>query len=249
MDNNLVCPICSKPTFLVYGKYPRKDGLCKECSQKLLNKEIEQCPDCQKWNNAGDTCDCKKTTAKTTIVKEQPKEENTSELTCIICGENSNGKHFCYECYKKYKEKDIILKVHKCEFPIGEPLDESYEGVYECEDGHIVKSISEQIIDDWLSEQGIFHGYETPLDVGEEKPIKPDFCLKNYLGKGEDVYIEYFGLQGQPKYDEHTAYKMKHYKRLKTTVVCLYPKDSKNLKFTLQTRVLNKEKIKINEIN
>ena len=89
MDNNLVCPICSKPTFLVYGKYPRKDGLCKDCSQKLLNKEIEQCPDCQKWNNAGDTCECKKT--KKNIVKGSLKEENTSELTCIICGENSNG--------------------------------------------------------------------------------------------------------------------------------------------------------------
>ena len=172
-----------------------------------------------------------------------------NELTCIICGEPSNGKHFCLKCYRKYKDKVVLLKVHKCEFPTGEPLDESYEGVYECADGHIVKSMSEQTIDDWLGEQNIFHAYEAPLDIGEEKPLKPDFCLKNYLGKGKDVYIEYFGLKGQPKYDENTAYKMKHYKRLGITLICLYPKDSKNLKFALQTKVLNKERIKVNEIN
>lgn len=232
-----VCPICGNPTALVYGKYPRKDSLCKECAKKLLNNEIEQCPDCGKWKETNKQCVCKKKTSKI---------EN--ELTCIICGEPSNGKHFCINCYRKYKEKVVLLKVHKCEFPTGEPLDESYEGVFECEDGHIVKSISEQVIDDWLCEQTIFHAYEAPLDIGEDKPLKPDFCLKNYLGKGKDVYIEYFGLKGQPKYDEQTAYKMKHYKRLGITLVCLYPRDSKNLKFALQQK-LNKDRIKINQIN
>lgn len=245
MSEEKTCPICGKPTYLVYGKNPRKDGLCNEHSKMLFNKEIEQCPDCGKWNKTGETCECKK--PKETVTAKT--EKATDELTCIICGNPSNGKHFCYDCYRKYKEKVVLLKVHKCEFPTGEPLDESYEGVFECEDGHIVKSISEQVIDDWLGEQGIFHAYEAPLDIGEDKPLKPDFCLKNYLGKGNDVYLEYFGLKGQPKYDEHTAYKMKHYKKLGITLICLYPKDSKNLKFALQTKVLNKEKIKIHQIN
>ena len=146
-------------------------------------------------------------------------------------------------------EKVILLKVHKCEFPTGEPLDESYEGVYECQDGHIVKSIAEQTIDDELYSRGIFHAYEAPLDIGEEKPLKPDFCLKNYLGNNQDVYIEYFGLKGQPKYDEHTRYKMEHYRKKGITLICLYPKDSKNLKFALQSKVFNKEKIKLGNIN
>lgn len=241
---NLVCPICGEPTNVYMGN-ARKDRLCRKHGSLANKGEIVQCEDCETWNNAGETCPCKKPKK---IIKELPKEE-TSELACIICGEPSGGKHFCYDCYKKYKDKVVLLKVHKCEFPTGEPLDESYEGVYECEDGHIVKSISEQVIDDWLGEQGIFHAYEAPLDIGEEKPLKPDFCLKNYLGKGKDVYIEYFGLKGQPKYDEHTAYKMKHYKRLGITLICLYPKDSKNLKFALQTKVLNKDKIKQNQVN
>lgn len=240
--NDLICPICGEPTNIYMGN-ARKDRLCRKHGKMLKDGEIYLCDECNTWNKSGEICKCK------TVTKPIAKETSTSDLTCIICGEPSNGKHFCYSCYKKYKEKVVLLKVHKCEFPTGEPLDESYEGVYECEDGHIVKSISEQIIDDWLGEQGIFHAYEAPLDIGEEKPIKPDFCLKNYLGKGKDVYIEYFGLKGQPKYDEHTAFKMNHYKRLGITLICLYPKDSKNLKFALQTKVLNKDKIIENQIN
>ena len=235
MENEkLICPICGEPTRVYMGN-ARKDRLCGKHADMLKAGELV-------LDKNG----------KFVIPKEEREEthksENTSDLTCIICGEPSNGKHFCYECYKRYKDKVVLLKVHKCEFPTGEPLDESYEGVYECEDGHIVKSISEQVIDDWLCEQGIFHAYEAPLDIGEEKPLKPDFCLKNYLGKGKDVYIEYFGLKGQPKYDEHTAFKMKHYKKLGITLVCLYPKDSKNLKFALQSKIINKEKIKEGQI-
>ena len=110
MDNNLVCPICSKPTFLVYGKHPRKDGLCKDCSQKLFNKEIEQCPDCQKWNNSGEICECKKNTNELTIVKEPPKEEMlTGDTACIICGEKSNGKPHCKACYYEILNKQEEL--------------------------------------------------------------------------------------------------------------------------------------------
>lgn len=246
-NDNLICPICGEPTNVYMGN-ARRDRLCRKHGSLAKKGEIEQCPDCNSWHNSGETCKCKKPATKS-VVKELPKEASASELTCIICGENSNGKHFCLKCYRKYHEKVVLLKVHKCEFPTGEPLDESYEGVYECEDGHIVKSIAEQTIDNELCDKGIFHSYEAPLDIGEEKPLKPDFCLKNYLGKGKDVYIEYFGLKGQPKYDEHTAFKMQHYKRLGITLICLYPKDSKNLKFALQTKVFNKDKIKENCIN
>lgn len=245
MKNDLICPICGEPTRIYMGN-ARKDKLCGKHADMLKAGEIDV-------DSSGTYIDLR--TKKILNKLESTKEEdsstnkNTFDLSCIICGESSNGKHFCMSCYKRYRDKDILLKVHKCEFPIGEPLDESYEGVFECLDGHIVKSISEQIIDDWLCEQGIFHAYEAPLDIGEEKPIKPDFCLKNYLGKGKDVYIEYFGLKGQPKYDQQTTYKMQHYKRLGITLVCLYPKDSKNLKFALQTKILNKEKIKENQFN
>ena len=56
--------------------------------------EIVQCADCGKWHEKEVICDCKK-------VKEESKEiKSENELTCIICGEPSNGKHFCIDCWK-----------------------------------------------------------------------------------------------------------------------------------------------------
>lgn len=66
MENEKTCPICGKPTFLVYGKYPRKDGLCYEHSQMLFSGEIEQCPDCGKWKKPQDICECHKPITKNT---------------------------------------------------------------------------------------------------------------------------------------------------------------------------------------
>ena len=38
----------------------------------------------------------------------------TPELTCIICGEPSNGYHFCKKCWKKYNEEIIDLRIYNC---------------------------------------------------------------------------------------------------------------------------------------
>ena len=77
MAEKLVCPICGGPTYLVYGKYPRKDGLCGPCSKKQMPKEKEEpIPE-----------------AKTEPVAA------ASDLTCIICGKPSNGKEVCKGCY------------------------------------------------------------------------------------------------------------------------------------------------------
>ena len=68
------CQICGKPS----GFFP----LCKECNALKEKGKIIKCENCGKWHYANRPCpDCKKPTA-----------EQTDELTCIICGENSNGK-------------------------------------------------------------------------------------------------------------------------------------------------------------
>lgn len=254
MSEDLKCPICGKPTAHSFGNYNRY-GLCIEHSAQQKKGEIVQCKDCGKWNKKGTVCTCQNPWNKNNKMNSHFKtnEEDlkqNNEFDCIICGKPSNGKHLCKSCYYKYKNKGILLKIHNCEFPTGEPLDESYEGIYECDDGHIVKSFAEQTIDDYLYDKGIFHGYEIPLDIGEGKqPLKPDFCLKDYLGKGKNVYIEYFGLKGNKEYDETTSYKINFYRKLGITLICMYPKtDSKNLKFALQTK-LRKQSIKENQIN
>ena len=98
------CPICNHPTFLVYGKYPRKDGLCKECSQKLFDGEIEQCDNCGKWHDVDTICKCKQGLKMYPINV----EENTK---CIICGENSFGYPQCKNCY--YETLDFMDTLDK----------------------------------------------------------------------------------------------------------------------------------------
>jgi hypothetical protein len=98
------CPICKKPTFLVYGKYPRKDGLCKECSQKLFNGEILQCENCGNWHYVFEVCKCQQKTSKTT--------KNSDESTkCVICGEDSHGYPQCKNCY--YETLDFMDTLDK----------------------------------------------------------------------------------------------------------------------------------------
>ncbi len=174
------------------------------------------------------------------------KEEYSSE--CIICGEQSNGKALCYNCFNRFKNKEIFLKINKCKFPCGNPINERYEGLYNCLDGHTVKSKDERHIDNFLFENNILHGYEVPLDVGKEKPLYPDFYLKDYLGNKKDVYIEYFGKTNDPDYNKIIEYKMPLYKKSNITLICLYATDTKNLDFTLKFK-LNKDRIKLNEIN
>ena len=234
------CPICSQPTFLVYGKYPRKDGLCKDCSQRLFNGEIEQCPDCGEWINVNEVCSCKK--------KSKEPEQICPEITCLLCGEPSNGKRFCYDCWNLYKHKTLYLKVVNCKEIV--PLGAEYEGHLETSDGHIVKSHVEREIDNYLFNCKIAHAYEYPYDVDGDPSheFKPDFYLPNYLGQGKDVYIEYFGMKGTRDGDQKIQYKMPIYRRDKVTLICFYPEDDSNLDSALK-RKLNPKNIKEGEIN
>ena len=51
MSEEKKCPICGEPTYLVYGKHPRKDGLCKKHSQMLFNGELAECEKCKTFAN------------------------------------------------------------------------------------------------------------------------------------------------------------------------------------------------------
>ena len=112
--------------------------------------------------------------------KVESKEAPASDLTCIICGEPSNGKHFCIKCYKEFANKVLYIQVKKCkEFT---KLDTEYESDLTCDDGHMVKSPYEKIIDNWLYAEGIKHAYEAKLDIDETHDITPDFFIPEYNG-------------------------------------------------------------------
>ena len=216
MENNeLKCPICGKNTELVYGKYPRKDSLCKEHAKMLRNGEIKQCDLCNDFYKTNEKCHCNEQ-------KQEKTETNVSELTCIICGENSNGKHFCYNCYKQFSNKVLYIKVKKCkDFT---KLDAEYESELTCDDGHMVKSPYEKIIDNWLYSEGIKHAYEKKIDIDETHDITPDFYIPEYKGT-KNIYIEFWGYdENNIKYQQRKEYKLKLYPELikKENIAVIY---------------------------
>ena len=207
-NENLICPICGEPTYLHFGN-PRKDRLCRKHGSMEHRGEIVQCEDCGKWNNAGETCPCK---APKTVVSEPSKENASSELTCIICGEPSNGKHFCISCYHEYKNKVVYIQVKNCkDFA---KLESEYSSDLICDDGHMVKSPYEKIIDNWLFSEGIKHAYEAKLDIDETHDITPDFYIPEYNGI-KNIYIEFWGYgDSNVKYQRIKEYKMSIYPEL-----------------------------------
>jgi hypothetical protein len=82
-------------------------------------------------------------------------------------------------------------------------------------DGHVCLSLAEKTIDDLLTEIGVRHEKEVRYPEGD---FRCDFLAN-------DVYIEYFGLTGNPEYDLKTEQKLSLGKRLGIEIVALYPGD------------------------
>jgi len=184
MENkDLVCPICGEPTYLVGGKNPRKDRLCGKHSTALYHKEIVF----DENKNLYFDAKTMKQLNKTDEPQEKQVDKTNDELTCIICGENSNGKHFCYNCYKQYKDKSIDIRITNCkDIKI---LDQYGNLTIECDDGRKVRSRAEALISNFFYNNKIRSVYEKTIyykENGEDKTLHPDFYLPDY-----DVYIEY----------------------------------------------------------
>ena len=159
--------------------------------------------------------------------------DSDNKSKCITCGKQTDGLLFCSNCYRKYKDKELLFKITNCSNV--ELLDESYEGRYTCKDGHIVKSKSERDIDNYLFENDIPHAYEKELPYGPNKKevLHPDFYLPNYLGKGKHVYIEHWGYnENNIKYSETKKFKIPIYEKLGITLICTYEKTDIDRKST-----------------
>nr|MDO8111228.1 hypothetical protein [Candidatus Sigynarchaeota archaeon] len=76
-----------------------------------------------------------------------------------------------------------------------QPGDES-PSHYTCDDGHVVKSRGEALIDNWLYHQGIEHEYEKAIELSG-KNRKFDWYLPD-----SDVYIEFWGYYGKEYHEK-----------------------------------------------
>lgn len=256
MNEKRKCPICGKPTNVYMGN-ARKDGLCREHGKMANAGEIKQCPDCGKWNKTDEDCECKQVkeekNTKEYIVtpkqkqndREDKKEEiftEQKENKCLLC-DNDSGKYlFCKTCFAEYHGKTLLLKITCDKNQKLELLNESYEGVYTCKDGHIVKSKSERDIDNYLFEHKIAHAYEKPLVIGSEV-FKPDFYLQD-----QDVYIEHWGYdESNKEYTKRKEYKLPKYEQKGITLIQTNEKDMQDVETSLELKLSNYQRGKINK--
>lgn len=87
-------------------------------------------------------------------------------------------------------------------------------------DGHVCLSLGEKTIDDFLYSHGIPH---------EKEPRYPERGFRaDFLANG--IFIEYFGLKGDPDYDAKTRSKQRICKKHAIKLVSLYPADLVSLK-------------------
>lgn len=115
---------------------------------------------------------------------------------------------------------------------------------YRTKDGHYVRSKAELTIDDSLYLWGIAHAYEKKLP-NTEKIVYSDFHIPSGNERPKAVYIEYWGLENDEKYNKRKAEKIEIYNQLGLNLIQLNDADIKNIEDSLQKYLL-KYGIKVN---
>ncbi|HLF64011.1 MAG TPA: hypothetical protein VI603_09665 [Saprospiraceae bacterium] len=108
---------------------------------------------------------------------------------------------------------------------------DKFEAKHRTKDGHFVRSRAEVIIDDTLYDYGLVHAYEKKVPIEEE--LYTDFYLPN--GK---VYIEFWGMESDPKYLERKKVKLEIYRKYDLRLIELDDNDIANLDDHLPKKLL-----------
>ena len=99
---------------------------------------------------------------------------------------------------------------------------EKFAATHRTTDGHWVRSKAEMLVDNWLYMAGVVHAYERQLPIEEE--LYCDF----YIPHGK-VYIEYWGLESDPKYEARKQVKLELYKKYNFNLIQLSDEHIRNL--------------------
>jgi hypothetical protein len=99
---------------------------------------------------------------------------------------------------------------------------DKFEAPHRAQDGHRVRSKAEALIDNWLYQASIVHAYERRLPIDEE--VYSDFWIPS--GK---VYIEYWGMESNPRYAERKKVKQDIYKKYGFSLIELNDEEIRNL--------------------
>lgn len=140
------------------------------------------------------------------------------------------------------KENNVIIE--KQDNDTVDDFRKKYPAEYRTKDGHYVRSKAELTIDDSLYLWGIAHAYEKKLPNTTED-VYSDFHIPSGNGRPKAVYIEYWGMENDEKYNQRKNKKIEIYKQLGLSLIQLNDADIKNIEDSLQKYLLQHE-IKVN---
>lgn len=106
-----------------------------------------------------------------------------------------------------------------------------FEAKFRTLDGHYVRSKAEMIIDNLLYQYKLVHAYERKLPIDED--VLSDF----YLPAGQ-VYIEYWGMENDPKYIERKKKKKELYLKHEIPLIEINENEIQNLDDHLPRKLL-----------
>lgn len=140
------------------------------------------------------------------------------------------------------KETDPII--NKLDTDTVDDFRKKYPAEYRTKDGHYVRSKAELTIDDSLYLWGIAHAYEKKLPNTTEN-VYSDFHIPSGNGRPKAVYIEYWGMENDEKYNQRKSKKIEIYNELGLSLIQLNDADIKNIEDSLQKYLLQ-HGIKVN---
>ena len=108
---------------------------------------------------------------------------------------------------------------------------EKFPATLRTKDGHMVRSRAEVIIDNALYDYKLAHAYERKLPIEEE--LYSDFFIPT-----ENVYIEFWGMEDDPKYAERKKTKIAIYAKYDFKLIELTDQDISNLDDYLPKKLL-----------
>ncbi len=130
------------------------------------------------------------------------------------------------EQQKENKEKETIIISSQ-----SENFREKFPATFRTKDGHWVRSRAEVIIDNALYDYKLAHAYERKLPIEEE--LYSDFFIPT-----ENVYIEFWGMEDDPKYAERKKTKIAIYAKYDFKLIELTDQDIFNLDDHLPKKLL-----------
>jgi len=140
--------------------------------------------------------------------------------------------------------KEIYPILNKSDSDTVDDFRKKYPAEYRTKDGHYVRSKAELTIDDSLYLWGIAHAYEKKLPNTTEN-VYSDFHIPSGNGRPKAVYIEYWGMENDEKYNQRKNKKIEIYKELDLSLIQINDADIKNIEDSLQKYLLQ-HGIKIN---